>query len=164
MSSETIRPDAWLPDVHGLWFEDLKPGHQVRTTRRTLTEADISAFAGISGDFNPIHIDELHAKASPMRGRVAHGMLVMSMASGLAVQTGIFHSTLVALAGMEIQWDKPVRAGDTIGVELEVLDKDAEPRPKRGQVRWQIRVINQDGKQVAQAIWRTLFKRRPTSA
>ena len=152
---------AWTPDIQGLWFEDCEPGRVLRSARRTLTEADIVAFAGLSGDFNPIHLDELHAAATPMRGRIAHGMLVMSIASGLAVQLGVFHETLVALAGMDIQWQSPVRAGDTLGVRLEVQDRDVQPGPKRGRVRFAVTVQNQLGKDVAQAIWHTVFLRRP---
>lgn len=153
--------DPWQPHLHGLWFEQFEPERTFRTARRTVTEADIMAFAGLSGDFNPIHTDELHAAGSAMRGRIAHGMLVMSIATGLAVQAGIFQGTLVALAGMEIQWDRPVRPGDTIGVELAVLERESEPGPKRGRVRFEVRVVNQDGKRVAQAIWRTVVSRSP---
>lgn len=78
-------------------------GGTFRTARRTLSEADMVPFAGLSGDFNQVHTDELHAAASPMRGRVAHGMLVMSNASGLAAQSSIFQGRLVALAGMDLR-------------------------------------------------------------
>ena len=153
----------WKSDLQGLWFEDFEPERAWRTARRTLTQADIGAFAGLSGDFNPVHIDEVSAARTSMRGRVAHGMLVMSMATGLAVQLGVFHGTLVALAKMEIEWTRPVRAGDTIGVLLRVLERDAEPGPKRGSVHFEVTVSNQLGRDVARATWRTVVLRRPVS-
>ena len=145
----------------GLWFEDLSLTLRVETQGRTLTESDVVQFAALSGDWNPIHVDAVAAARTPFRGRVAHGMLVMSAATGLAVQTGIFHGTLSALAGMEIDWQKPVRLGDTIRVLLEVLQLQPDPGPKRGTVELGVSVLNQEEVQVAQARWRTVFLRDP---
>src|SRR4051794_8562639 len=98
-----------------LYFEDLSEGDSWTSARRTVTEADIAAFAGVSGDFNPIHTDEIFAAGTAFGTRVAHGALVLSIATGLRQQSGLFNGTLRAL--VEIRGWKflaPVRAGDTI--------------------------------------------------
>jgi len=148
------------PASRGLAFEELVPGDVHRTQGRTVTEADIVAFAGLSGDFNPLHTNEQHARRTVFRGRVAHGLLVHSIASGLANQTGIFDGTILAIQEMRVRYEAPVRPGDTIHVELRVAEREQEPGPKRGWVRFDVRVLNQDGVVVNDASWSTLFRRR----
>ena len=143
----------------GLWFEDFEPGRRIATPGRTVTDGDIATFAGLSGDWNPVHVDDVAARKSTFRGRVAHGMLVQSMATGLAVQTGVFHGTLNALTGMEIRWTTPVRPGDSIRCELLVADRDAEPGPKRGSVMLDVIVRNQDDVVVSESRWTCLVAR-----
>jgi acyl dehydratase len=147
----------------GLLFDEFELGHVHTSGRRTLTEADIVTFAGLSGDWNPIHTDEEYARATPFRGRVAHGMLIQSVASGLANQTAIFEGTIVAILEMLIRFKAPARPGDTIHIELRVLEKEPEPSPKRGWVRFETRVLNQKGTLVCDGEWLTLMhRRRPT--
>jgi acyl dehydratase len=145
----------------GRTFDEFEVGDTVRTGGRTLTDADLVLFAGLSGDHNPAHIDEVAASAGPLRGRVAHGMLVQSIATGLAVQTGVFHGTLIALAGMEIQWKTPARVGDTISCQLTVAEMDPEPRPRRGRMWLEVEVQREDGTVLAVSRWETLVSRRP---
>ena len=157
-------PDATpVPDPlpHGLFFEDFCPGQCYQSYGRTLTDADLVHFAGISGDFNPVHMDEDTAQASSFRGRVAHGMLVQSIATGLAVQMGIFHGTLVALAGMEIAWKSPARVGDTLSVSMQVHKLDGNPGPRRGTIQFQVLVKRSDGTVLAESCWDTVMARRP---
>lgn len=145
--------------LEGLWFDDLEPGNQVESPRRTITEADIVNFACLSGDFNPLHTDEPSARRTPFRGRIAHGLLVQSIGSGLVNQTGAFHGTIAALAEMRISYLAPVRAGDTIGVVLTVREKDPNPNKRRGWVLFDCVVTNQDGVPVIEGEWRTLHLR-----
>jgi len=145
--------------LEGLWFDDLEPGARVESPRRTITEADITNFAGLSGDFNPLHTDETSASRTPFRGRIAHGLLVQAIGSGLVNQTGAFHGTIAALAEMNIRYLAPVRAGDTIGVVLTVREKDPEPSKRRGWVLFDCVVTNQDDVPVIQGEWRTLHLR-----
>jgi 3-hydroxybutyryl-CoA dehydratase len=146
--------------LEGLWFDDLELETRIESPRRTVTEADIVAFAGLSGDFNPLHTDETTASRTAFRGRIAHGLLVQSIGSGLVNQTGAFHNTIAALAEMSIRYLAPVRAGDTIGVVLTVRDKDPAPSVKRGWVLFDCVVTNQDGVQVIEGEWRTLHLRQ----
>lgn len=143
----------------GKTFDELAQGDTFQSPARMLSEADITAFAELSGDHNPVHLDDAYARGTPFRGRIAHGLLVQSVASGLAWQTGVFEGTIVALAEMQMRFEAAVRPGDTIRVELSVLSKEAAPGPRRGLVRWRTRVQNQSGETVIDGEWLTLLHR-----
>jgi acyl dehydratase len=147
--------------VPGRTFDELEPGLCFLSPARTITEADIVLFAGISGDTNPLHIDAESCKRTPFRHRIAHGMLIQSVATGLGWQTGVFHGTIQALQQVTVRFEKPVRAGDTIQLALTVSERDPAPTPRRGWVRFATRVSNQDGEPVSQGEWLTLMSRRP---
>ena len=143
-------------------FDELSIGETFRSAPRTLEQAEVEAFAELSGDRNPVHLDEAFARRTLFRGRIAHGLLVQSIASGLAWQIGVFQGTIVALAEMNMRFEAAVRAGDTIRLELSVLAKDATPGPRRGHVRWRTRVRNQDDETVIDGEWLTLLHRSRT--
>jgi acyl dehydratase len=145
--------------VQGLVFDEFAPGDLHVSKARTLTEADIVAFAGLSGDFNPLHTDEVYAAASPFRGRIAHGLLVQSVASGLANQTLVFDGTTAAVLEMLIRYRAPARAGDTVRIELRVREKESDPGPRRGWVRFSIEVKNQRDEVVSDGEWLILMHR-----
>ena len=151
------------PAARGLYFEEFTQDDVHVSGGRTVTEADIVAFAGLSGDFNPLHTNQQYAERTIFRGRVAHGLLVHSIASGLANQMGIFDGTIVALQEMLIRYQAPVRPGDTIHVQLTVLLRDPDPARKRGSVRFGVQVLNQDEVVVNDGEWLTMIaRRRPT--
>ena len=154
------RTASCTPVARGLYFEDFTHGDMHASGGRTVTEADIVAFAGLSGDFNPLHTNQQHAERTIFRGRVAHGLLVHSIASGLANQMGIFDGTIVALQEMLIRYEAPVRPGDTIHVQLTVLECDPAPARKRGAVRFRVQVLNQDEVSVNDGEWLTMLARR----
>ena len=94
----------------GRHFEEFTVGEAFTTAARTVTEGAVDAFAGLSGDFNPLHTDEESARQSQMKGRIAHGMLVLAVASGQANQLGIFEGPTLALLGMDkLRWTWTVR-------------------------------------------------------
>lgn len=145
------------------FFEDLALGDQDTTAARTITEADIVNFAGLSGDFNPIHMDRAFAQDTPFKQRIAHGLLVLSVASGLFTQSRLnisIKANLLAL--MEINWRflKPVFIGDTIHVQAEVIEKRATSKPDRGIVVNRRTVINHHGQAVQQGDVLLLLRRR----
>ncbi len=158
------RPEA---DVHPFrkYFEELRIGETYTTARRTVTEADIVNFAGISGDFFYAHMDDLAARESDLfQGRVAHGYFVLSAAAGLFVDPR--PGPVLANYGLEnLRFTKPVRPGDTIQARLTVKQKI--PREARegerpsGVVRWHVDVTNQDDELVATYDILTLVARRP---
>jgi acyl dehydratase len=148
-----------IPLPSGKHFDDLSPGDTFQSQSRTLTEAHIESFAELTGDSNPVHLDQEFARRTLFRGRIAHGLLVQSIASGLAWQTGVFRGTIIALAEITMRFEAPVRPGDTIRLELSVLTKEENPGPRRGHVRWRTRVLNQDLETVIDGEWLTLLQR-----
>ncbi len=144
-----------------LYFEDVDVGFRFETPRRTVTEADLVAFAGVSGDFNPLHTDELFAAESIYGERVAHGALVVSLATGLRQRTGLFDGTLLGL--LEIRrWRflLPVRIGDTIRVVNEITELRETSKRDRGIMVQRVDVINQDDAVVETGDFVMLLSRR----
>ena len=113
----------------------------------------------MSGDYNPLHTDETFGRTTPFGGRIAHGMLVAAMATGMANWTGIFEGTTLALLEQTIQYKGPARFGDTVHLELTVAEKKETSKPDRGIVIFETRVCNQDSQLVQQGRW-TLMMRR----
>ena len=152
-----------LPVRRGLYFEEFAVGQTIRTPGRTVTETDIVAFAGLSGDFNLIHTDAVYAATTPFGQRVAHGLLGLSIASGLAVRTGILEGTVLAFREVnEWKFSLPVYIGDTLTVELTVTDVKALPRLGGGSVVLQLDVQNQSGASVMKGSWTVLVQGRPS--
>jgi Acyl dehydratase len=130
------------------FFEDVAVGETYETSGRTITEADIVNFAGISGDFNRIHMDEEYAKKTIYGTRIAHGLLVISMVSGLRLRTVNFDSSLIALYGIDnLRFTSPVKIGDTIRAKITVTKK--EEKEKGGLLTLRHEVFNQKNELVA---------------
>ena len=134
-----------------MYYEDFEEGETYETNARTVTETDVVSFSGLSGDFNPLHTDAEKAKSTPFGERIAHGLLVLSISSGLINQTGMFAGTTLAFLGLEDwRFKAPVRFGDTVHVRMTVEEKRPSSKGGRGIVRWRREVVNQHG-EVAQA-------------
>jgi acyl dehydratase len=143
----------------GLTFDQFELGDRYASQGRTVTEADVVAFAGLSGDFNPLHTDEEFGKTTQFEGRIAHGMLVVAMATGMSNWTGVFEGTTIALMEQVIRYKGAVKFGDTIHLELQVIDKKETSKPDRGVVRFAARVHNQRDEVVVDGEWTLLMKR-----
>lgn len=146
----------------GRYLEDFEIGEQFRTAARTVTEADIVIFTGLSGDFNPLHIDEEFARGTPHGTRIAQGLLGASIASGLVSQTGLLAGTALGFLGMTWKFNGPIKAGDTIHVVQTVTEARTSSTKGRGIVSRRIDVINQRGEMVQTGEWAVLVKTRPT--
>jgi len=142
----------------GMYFEEFEPGLQIHTAARTITETDIVNFAGLSGDFNFIHINAEAAQHTPFGQRVAHGMLVASIATGLAVQQGFIDGTTLAFRELSWKFTKPVFIGDTVYVEVNVTTTKPMARLGGGLVVFEARVLNQHGDVVHKGEWQMLIK------
>ena len=142
----------------GLYFEEFEVGQEIQTAARTITETDIVNFAGLSGDFNFIHINAEAAKETPFGQRVAHGMLVASIATGLAVQQGFIDGTTLAFRELSWKFTKPVFIGDTVYVQIKVAATKAMARLGGGLVTFDARVVNQGGDVVHKGEWKMLIK------
>lgn len=144
---------------HHLYFDDLEIGRQWESQGRTVTQADIVNFAGLSGDFNPIHVDREFAKKTPFRQPIAHGLLVWSIGSGLAAN----HPLVRTMAFLSIrEWDfkEPVFVNDTIRVRSIVIEKQPRARGRRGLVTWRREIMNQDDRIVQCGVTVTLVEGR----
>ncbi len=148
-----------MRDSGGLTFEEFEVGASYSSQARTVTEADVVAFAGLSGDFNPLHTDAEFGKRTPFGQRIAHGMLVVAMATGMSNWTGIFEGTTIALMEQVIRYKRAVMFGDTVHLELEVLEKKETSKADRGVVRFATRVRNQRDEVVIDGEWTLMMKR-----
>jgi len=145
----------------GLYFEDFASAAGITTRGRTITEADVVMFAGLTGDFVELHTNEEFAKQTPFGRRVAHGALVFSMSIGLSTRTNLLDDTLLAFAGVDkLRFVSPVFIGDTIHVTKRVAESK-ELGPAQGTVTFETRVINQRGEIVLMYFDKMLLRRRP---
>jgi len=141
------------------YFEDFIVGETFTTPGRTITDADVTDFAGVSGDFHSLHTDEEFAKRNIFHKRVAHGVLTLAITEGLWMRLGIFEESLLAFYGIDkLRFTKPVFIGDTIRATLVV----GETREKKemGLVTIKNEVTNQNGEIVLNFDAQLLFKRR----
>ena len=146
----------------GLYWEEWEIGAEFESSGRTVTEADIVMFAGLSGDYNPLHINEEFCKKTQFGTRIAHGPLVYAIAAGLLFQLHLYDDTLIAFLGFDsLKFTNPVKAGDTIHARIKVLEKRETSRPDRGVMKRQLQVLNQRGEVVQDAIQAFLLKRKP---
>jgi acyl dehydratase len=144
----------------GLTFDQFNLGDVFTSQARTVTETDVVNFAGLSGDFNPLHTDEEFGKSTPFGARIAHGMLVASMATGMANWSGVFEGTTIALMEQVIRYKGAVMFGDTVHLELTVAEKKETSKPNRGIVKFDTAVVNQDGKAVIEGQWTLMMVRK----
>lgn len=148
--------------MKGLYWEEWEIGSEVETSARTVTEADIVIYAGLSGDYNPLHTDEEYCRKTQFGGRIAHGPLVYGIAAGLLFQLHLYDDTMIALLGFEdLRFTKPVKPGDTIRARVKVLEKRETSRPDRGVMKRQLHVLNQRDEVVQESIQNILLKRKP---
>lgn len=150
------------PRQRGMFFEEFEVGQQIVTMARTVTETDVVTFAGLSGDFNQIHTDAAYAASTPFGQRIAHGLCVMAIASGLVTQTGVMEGTVLAFREVaEWKFSKPVFFGDTVHVEAEVVETKPYPRLNGGAVTIKLNVLNQSGDVAQSGRWSVLMLSRP---
>lgn len=149
-----------MPNLsRGLTFDQFAVGDKFISPRRTITEADVVIFAGLSGDYNPLHTDAEFARATPFGERIAHGMLVAAVGSGLGNQMGVFEGTTLALLEQVIRYKGVVKLGDTVRLELAVKEKRESSKPDRGIVIFDAPIVNQRSETVIDMQWTILIKR-----
>lgn len=144
----------------GLTFEEFEIGAAYESQARTITESDVVTFAGLSGDFNPLHTDAEFAKTTPFGERIVHGMLTVAISTGMSNWTGLFAGTTIALIEQNIQYKGAVKFGDTVRLRLEVAEKKETSKPDRGIVKFAARMLNQYDELVVDMQWTLLMKRQ----
>ncbi len=131
--------------MSGLYFEEFSVGQKILTVGRTVSEGDIFNFAGLTGDFNEIHTNAAFAGKTQFGQRIAHGLLGLSLATGLIMRTGFLEGTVLAFREInEWKFVKPFFIGDTIHSELEIAETKALPRIGGGSITASIVVKNQN--------------------
>jgi acyl dehydratase len=149
------------PNGENYW-EDFEPGAKYPTTTRTITEEDHTQFCAVVGYDVPIFIDEECAKATPYGGRICPSHLIMSFATAMTGR--LFSGTVIGLVGLERgRFMAPVRPGDTIRTEVEVLEKKSTSDTARGIAKFRDHVFNQRDEVVMQVDKIVLLKRRPSA-
>jgi len=144
-----------------MWFEEFTPGREFETGSRLVADADIVAFADVSGDRNPLHLDDSYAATTPCHGRIAHGALGIAVATGLLSQARLTAGTLVALLGIEWRFTAPVRPGDVVTLQLAVQEAMARPGRRQGTVRFAAKLLNQRHEIVQEGVITELVRTRP---
>ena len=146
----------------GFYFEDFSVGQKIVTGKRLISEADIMDFARLSGDDNRIHTDAEFSKTMPFGKQIAHGLLGLSIASGLAWQTGMMDGTVIAFREVQ-DWKfvKPVFIGDTLRAELNTTETKALPRIGGGSVTIAVEVKNQNDEVCHRGTWVVLIMSKP---
>jgi acyl dehydratase len=132
-------PRLRLPDIH--------PGLEYRTPGIVVTEAHIVGFAGLSGDFFDVHMDDEFARSVGFEGRVAHGLLCLALVDGLKNRSTVIFDAVASLE-WTYRFRKPVFPGDRLQGRIRVIEARPTRRPDRGIVRLSVEVINQDGEVV----------------
>ena len=147
--------------TQGLYFEEFEEGLEMSSPGRTVTETDIVLFSGLSGDYNPLHTNAEYARNTRFGQRIAHGLLGLSIASGLASRLGFIESTAIAFMGLEWKFKAPILIGDTITMTARVLRKREMRRLGGGLVVFGVTVKKQSGETVQEGEWTVLVKSRP---
>jgi 3-hydroxybutyryl-CoA dehydratase len=142
-------------------YEELRPGHQWTSAERLVSEADIAAFATLTGDTHPQHLDPVYAVRSAYGARIAHGFLTASLASGLVYQMGLDEGATHAIVAMSWRFPAAVIAGDVLNVTLTLAARrPSRSRPEFGIIERRYGVSNQLGREVAVGEMTLLCKRR----
>lgn len=130
--------------ARGMRFSEFEQDAAFITGGRTVTEADVVNFAGVSGDYNPLHVDQSFAEKTPFGRRIAHGMLAASISTGLAQTLGIFEGTTIALMSQTFTYKAPVFFGDTLRLRLTVEALKPSSKGGKGVVTFTSDILNQD--------------------
>ncbi|MFQ5897028.1 MAG: MaoC/PaaZ C-terminal domain-containing protein [Candidatus Methylomirabilia bacterium] len=141
------------------YFEEVEVGEEYLSPARTVTEADIVIFAGLSGDYNVLHTDAEFMKSSIFGERIAHGLLGLAIQSGLLTRAMRPFATL-AFVGLRWKFKGPIKIGDTIKVKAKVVAKKETEKPDRGTITLERQVINQRGEVVQEGETDLMVARR----
>lgn len=143
----------------GNFYEDIKIGDERLTPRVTVTEGHVLAYAGVAGDFSPIHMDEVYAQSTVFGGRIAHGLMGLSLTDGMKVQSGFFRDGIAL--GWTWNFKRPIRIGDTLQVKFRVADmRVPKSRSDMGILFIAIELLNQRGEVVQEGEHRLMVPRR----
>lgn len=128
------------------YWHEFTVGEVIETGGRTIESGDVNLFAGLSGDFNPNHVNQVYAEKGMFKSRIGHGLLTLAVTSGQLNQTGVFEGTTLGFLGMDtVRFSNPVRFGDTVLTSAVITNVRESSKPGRGVVSMTITTKNQHG-------------------
>ena len=145
----------------GMYFEEFEVGYEIVSAARTITETDIVNFAALTGDWTQIHVNAEYGKGTIFGQRVAHGLMGLSYAAGLGAQLGFIEETVLLFRGLEWKFSAPIFIGDTIHLRAKVKEKKELKKLGGGNIIFDVRLLNQEGKIVQKGKWEVLMKSKP---
>ena len=151
---------AYEYQFRGLYLEDFEVGKEYFSPARTVTEADVTNFAGLSGDFNPLHTDEEFAKQNLFGTRIAHGALGFIISTGLSNQMGIYEGTTIAFMECTVKYPAPLKIGDTVHCVIVPTEVRHSSKPGKGILKQNLKLVNQDGVTVMESDQVLMMKSR----
>ncbi|MBY8978345.1 dehydratase [Rhodobacteraceae bacterium NNCM2] len=148
----------------GMYFEEFQTGQTFKSAGRTITEADLTMFSMISGDWHPIHADIEFSKNTHFGERVVHGAFGIAVATGMMHEVGIFKDTAVAMLSLrEWSFAKPILVNDTLHLEMEITKLDGARSERMGSVDRILRLVNQKSEVVQEGMTAVLVLKTPRS-
>jgi acyl dehydratase len=150
--------------ARGLYFEEFQTGATFSTRGRTITETDIVSFAGLTGDYNPMHTDAEYARSTMFGERIAHGMLGLSYTVGMVYQLGFLEKTILAFTEVNWKFRAPIKIGDTIHIEIAIGELKDAPKMGGGLVTSSLKAVNQNGVTTQRGEMTFLMMHRPAEA
>ena len=148
-----------MSQPRGLYFEDYNDKLDITSAGRTVTETDIVQFCQLSGDWNQLHCDAEYAKTTPFGQRIAHGLLGLSIGTGLGGSMGFIEGTAIAFLGLSWKFVKPILIGDTIRLRVR-LNKKRPLSAEAGMVVIDAEIVNQRDEVTQRGEWTVMVKRR----
>ncbi|WP_428851993.1 MaoC/PaaZ C-terminal domain-containing protein [Imbroritus primus] len=146
---------------HTLYFEDFNLGQVFESTGRTVTEADLTMFSMLSGDWNPIHADAEFASRTRYGQRVVHGALGIAMATGMLHQIGVFERSAVAMMSLrEWRFVAPMLIGQTLHLRMEIIAIEAGSSPRTGRIDRRLQLLDQAGAVIQEGVTDVLVLKR----
>ena len=144
-----------------LYFEEIALNQTHKSIGRTITETDIVQFAGLSGDYNPLHMDAEFAKNNMFKQRIAHGLLGLAIASGIQTDEPAYH--IEAFVELDWKFKRPIFIGDTVHLETTPFEKKDARNPGSGLIIVKRKLLNQNGKVTQEGTFRLLVKKESSA-
>ncbi len=146
---------------HAMFLEDFEPGQVFTSSARTITEADLTLFAMLSGDWNPVHVDEEFARTTQYGKRLVHGLYGPAIMTGFMQQLGIFDGSAIAMLNVsQLTFKLPLLVGDTVHLRLTILATRATSDGKRGVVGRRFELVKHGGEVAQEMLSDVLIRRR----
>jgi acyl dehydratase len=144
----------------GRYFDDFQLGETFSAGPRLVSQEDVNAFAAVSGDVNPLHLDAAYAATTRFGRPIAHGLLGLSIATGLLGSTGLTRETLIALTGLEWTFLAPIYPGTEVSVRVSVAELRASKKPGRGRLMWDVELVDEAGEVLQRGRLNALMRTR----